>query len=94
MNEKIELITSNHIDFLNFLRTKFPLFHLSNVFFRDIHYGVRFYLENKGKKANYQEAEHIAKAVAEYLEQQKILRKLDHQTWVVNYPNFKVKKAS
>ncbi len=94
VKEKLELITQNHIDFLNFLRTKYPLFHLSNLFLRDIQYGVRFYLENKGLRASYSEAEEIAKGVGEFLEQQKILKKMDRQTWLLLYPEFRAQKAS
>ncbi len=46
--KKLELISQNHIEFLKFLKSKYPLFHLSNLFLRDIQYGVRFYLQNKG----------------------------------------------
>lgn len=94
MKEKLELITQNYVEFLNFLRSKYPLFHLSNLFLRDIQYGVRFYLENKGQRAGYSEAEEIARGVAEFLERQNIFRKIDRQTWLLMYPEFRPKKVS
>lgn len=94
MKEKLELITQNYVEFLNFLRSKYPLFHLSNLFLRDIQYGVRFYLENKGHRAGYSEAEEIARGVAEFLERQNIFRKIDRQTWLLMYPEFRPKKVS
>lgn len=94
MQRKLELITQNHIDFLEFLKTKYPLFHLSNLFLRDIQYGVRFYLENKGFRASYTEAEEIAKKVADYLEERNVLKRLDRQTWLLTYPEFRAGNAS
>ncbi|HEY4643726.1 MAG TPA: hypothetical protein VIH68_03315 [Bacteroidota bacterium] len=94
IRRKLELITVNHVEFLNILRTKYPLFHLSNLFLRDIQYGVRFYLENKGLRAGYQEAEEIARNVVEFLEKQNILKKIDRQTWLLLYPEFRAEQAS
>lgn len=94
VKEKLELIIQNHVDFLNFLKKKYPLFHLSNLFLRDIQYGVRFYLEDKGLQAGYFEAEDIAESVAKFLEEKKILKKMDRQTWLLLYPEFRAKKVS
>lgn len=92
--QKIDLLTSNHLEFLRFLKTQFPLFHKSNIFFRDLQYGVMEYFEQKKKlKVKYTEAETIARKYAEFMEKKEIFRKLDHQTWVLNYPDF-TKKAS
>ncbi len=92
--KKIDLLTSNHLEFLRFLKTQFPLFHKSNIFFRDLQYGVMEYFEQKKNiKVKYSEAETIARKYAEFMEKKEILRKLDHQTWVLNYPDF-TKKAS
>lgn len=92
--KKADLITSNHIDFLYYLKSKFPLYHKSNVFFRDLQYGVIHYLQDKKKvKITYSEAEKICHEVTAFLEKKDILKKLDHQTWLLNYPDF-AKKAS
>jgi len=92
--KKIDLLTSNHIEFLKFLKTQFPLFHKSNVFFRDLQYGVMEYFEKEKKdKVKYSEAETIAREYAAFMEKKEIFKKLDHQTWVLNYPDF-TKKAS
>lgn len=33
--------------FLNYLKAKFPIFHNSNLFYRDFQYGVKSFLEKK-----------------------------------------------
>ncbi len=92
--KKNDILKSNHIEFLRFLKTQFPLYHKSNVFFRDLHYGVMEYFEQKKKtRVKYSEAEGIAREFVNFMEKKEIFRKLDHQTWVLNYPDF-TKKAS
>ncbi len=92
--KKINLLTSNHIEFLRFLKTQFPLFHKSNIFFRDLQYGVMEYFEKEKKsKVKYKEAEEIARVYVEFMEKKDIFKKIDHQSWVLNYPDF-TQKAS
>lgn len=92
--KKTDIITSNHIEFLNFLKTQIPLYHKSNIFFRDIQYGVMEYFEKKKKtKVKYSEAEEIGREYTRFMEKKEIFKKLDHQTWVLHYPDF-TKKAS
>jgi len=87
--KKIDLLTSNHYEFLKFLKSQFPLYHKSNIFFRDLQYGIMEFMEkDKKEKVKYSEAEKMAHAVAEYFESKEIFKKLDHQTWSLNYPKF------
>lgn len=76
-------------EFLGFLKSRSMLFHLSNVFFRDIHYGVMAYLEMKHLRYGYTEAEQLTKHIVEDLEQQGILRRIDALTFTLVYPAFK-----
>lgn len=87
MNQAATLI-SNQTEFLKYLKSKFTLIHMSNFFFRDFHYGVMSYLEEHGKKMKYQEAEGVARELAALLEQNGIFKKIDHQSWLLNYPEF------
>jgi hypothetical protein len=75
-------------EFLAFLKTKFSLIHNSNFFFRDLQYGVMAYLASRGKHAGYTRSERIAREIAEGLEREGIFKKVDHQSWCVNYPEF------
>ena len=83
-----EIIIKNYQEFLKFLKNKLPVYHNSNVFFRDIHYGVIHFLNEKEKKAKYSKAESIAGIVIDFLEKEGILKKIDSQTWMLNYPEF------
>jgi hypothetical protein len=75
-------------EFLLFLKEKFPVIHNSNFFFRDLDYGVRSFLESKGKKTSHAESERIARALAGRLVAEGIFKQIDHQSWCVNYPQF------
>lgn len=88
MTEK-EFILSNYGEFFKFLKTKFRLYHESNVFFRDLHYGVMEYVENKfRKKMKYLDAQALTESIISEFEKQGIFKKIDQQTWLLNYPEF------
>ena len=71
---------------------------MSNLFFRDLHYGVMSYLEEHGMKLRYQDAENVAREVGDAFEKEGIFKRIDHQSWLLNYPEFTLprveKKAS
>jgi hypothetical protein len=91
-------IKDNQIDFLKHFKKKFPAYHLSNIFLRDFHYGVITFFIERGKNIKHSEAERIAKEVILFFENQNLLKRVDHKTWLLNYPAFalpkKEKKAS
>lgn len=84
-----ELVRQHSKEVLHFLKGRYPLFHLSNVFFRDLHYGVREYLETQGIKLGYAAGEGVARDFIKELEAEKILVPVDPQTWTLNYPEFR-----
>ncbi len=84
-------VTNNKVEFLKFLKSKFSLYHLSNIFFRDIHYGVMDFLAKKKNEATYTESEKITNEVISYFEIQKIFKRVSARAWVVLYPEFKSK---
>jgi len=96
--KEVELITNHKPEFLKYLKSKFPLYHMSNIFFRDIHFGVLSYLQSQGKKVGYVEAEMIVRQVAAEYEKDGVFKKIDHQSWLLNYPEYMLprveKKAS
>jgi hypothetical protein len=87
-DQYFNLIKNDYQIFLNFLKAKFPVFHNSNFFYRDFHYGVRKFLESKDIKVTYPQAEEIAKKLAEYFEEEKIFIRVNNQAWKINYPEF------
>jgi hypothetical protein len=95
--DPVALVVENQKDFLKYLKSKFPLYHLSNIFFRDLHYGVMNYLMAYKKKLRYYDGEEVARAVATEFEKSGIFKRVDNQTWLLIYPEFqlpRIKKAS
>ena len=96
--KEVDSILGHHTEFLKYLKSKFTLIHQSNVFFRDLHYGVMAYLQDHGMKMKYQNAEQVARDIGTGLEQKGIFKKIDNQSWLLNYPEFALprveKKAS
>jgi len=76
-------------DVLFFLKGHSTVYHASNVFFRDLQFGVQRYLEKQGVRVSNAGAERMAAELAERLEKEKVLKRLDRQTWVVDRPEFK-----
>ncbi len=84
-----EFLLTHDREFLAYCRSRFPVYHMSNVFFRDIQYAVIAYLGGQKVRVSYTEAEHLARSVIEKLEREKLLHPVDHQTWAVDYPEFR-----
>jgi hypothetical protein len=85
----LNMLLDTNENFLTFLRTRAQLFHLSNVFFRDFHYGIMAYGESKGRKTSYGKAEELATELVSILEHADILRPIKPGSWMLNYPEFK-----
>lgn len=81
-------ITSDINILLEFLRAKFPMFHNSNFFLRDLQFGIKSFFEKKDIKLSYSESENLAKMVAEYFKKEGIFKEINSQSWKVNYPEF------
>ncbi len=94
MTKKSMTVLNNQAEFLRFLKSRYPVYHLSNFFFRDLQYGVAEYLGKKGVDVKYGEAERIAREIGGALERQNIFRKINPQGWVIHYPEFSAQKAS
>ena len=92
MNNKTEVRLGNlkkeTTTFLNYLKAKFPVFHNSNLFFRDVEYGIKGYYEKKGTPVSDSEAEFLTKNFTEHLESESVFIKTSNQAWKVNYPEF------
>ncbi|MBT8379858.1 MAG: hypothetical protein KJN64_11550 [Ignavibacteria bacterium] len=88
LEQKLEMLKSSDSSLLEFLKAKFPVFHNSNIFFRDIQYGIRSYLEKKEIKISYQDAEKLAKEMIKLFEEQGLFISINSQSWKVHYPEF------
>ncbi|TAK60473.1 MAG: hypothetical protein EPO24_06685 [Bacteroidetes bacterium] len=84
-----EDIVNQKTEFLSYLKTKFMLIHNSNIFLRDLHFGLMSYIREKnGKKIQYFDGEQLAKSICTEFEKNGIFIKIDHQSWKLNYPEF------
>ena len=92
MNKKetkhLELLRRENDSLLAFLKAKFPMFHNSNFFFRDLQYGIRSFLEKKNIMISYTEADDLAKIIAKDLEDKGIFVRVNQQGWKINHPEF------
>jgi len=89
MTSPVHIIIQNDGEFLRFLRSKYPVFDKSNVFFRDLQYGVMGYLHERGIKVRLTKAEEIAREVIKEFERRGILRQVNQQGWLLAYPEFR-----
>ena len=86
--KRTTFILDTKTEFLKYLKSRFPLFHLSNVFFRDVHYGIMSYLVEHGMRTSYPQAEEVARAVTAALEKDGVLKRINSQTWLLMYSEF------
>jgi hypothetical protein len=84
----LELLKKDEESLLNFLKAKFPMFHNSNFFYRDLQYGIRSFLEKKDIIINYNDADELAHSISKYFEDKGIFIKVNDLTWRVDYPKF------
>ncbi len=89
MEYGLSLFTDKRTDFLGFLRTRYSLFHLSNIFFRDLHYGVMAFLEMHGFSHAYTPSEDLTRRVISTYEKEGLLLPIDPRTWMLNYQPFR-----
>lgn len=92
--KKSQFILGNQVEFLRFMRSRAPLYHLSNLFFRDLQYAVMEFLKSKKMAVRHTEAEHIAREIGLQFEKKNIVKKLNANTWVLMYSEFSLKKST
>ena len=92
-SQVLNTLKNNDEILLKFLKAKFPVFHNSNIFFRDFQYGIRSFLEKKDIIVTYKESENLAIDIAEYFTGKGIFQRVNNQGWKVNYPEFAAVEA-
>lgn len=83
------VLLQNKEDVLQYLKGRIPMFHQSNVFFRDIQYGIQLLLKERGSEVDYAGAERHARDFTSALEKDGVLVPVAPRTWMLNYPPFK-----
>ena len=92
-SQNLNMLKNNDEILLKFLKAKFPVFHNSNFFFRDLQYGIRSFLEKKDIFISYKESEKLANEIAEHFTGKGIFQRVNNQGWKVNYPEFAAVEA-
>ena len=87
-SNNLELLKLEDEALLGFLKAKFPMFHNSNFFYRDLQYGLRSFLEKKGIDIAYAEAAKLADAISKEFENKGIFVRVNKIGWKINYPEF------
>jgi len=85
IEEKLNHLVSNQEIVFEFLREKYPIFFNSNIFLRDIQYGIKTYFERKDIMITYPAAEELALKFTSSMESEKILKRLGSATWLVEF---------
>lgn len=91
----LNTLVSNYSDFLYFYKKSYPnsLFHNSNVFHRDIQYVLTEYIKRKeNKMLPVGKSEELATQLEFELEKKGVLKRLNHKSWVLNYPDLMTPK--
>ena len=83
--EHLNELLSDQSIFFNFMKEKYNVFHNSNIFFRDIQYAIKSFLEKKDKKVKYSQAEKIAQEFIKQMENDGKLKKMSNNAWKVNF---------
>ena len=92
-SQVLNTLKNNDEILLKFLKAKFPVFHNSNIFFRDFQYGIRSFLEKKDIIVTYKESENLANDIADHFTGKGIFQRVNNQGWKVNYPEFAAVEA-
>lgn len=87
-SNNLELLKREDESFLGFLKAKYPMFHNSNFFYRDLQYGVLSFMQKKGNEITYAEAGKLADAISEEFENTGIFVRMNKIGWKINYPEF------
>ncbi len=90
--KEIDFITNHKIQFLNFFRSKFPTFHNSVVFYRDIRYAADSFLISGGFRPSDAELEAVANALIKVMVSDGVFKAVTDESWTLNYPEFHTTK--
>ncbi len=77
-------------ELFDFMRANdFPVYHASNIFYRDMQYAIRDYVRvHEGKDIGWRECEALAAPFVRDLEEKDVLRPFARNTWVLNDPAY------
>lgn len=83
------LVFSEQSTILNFFKSRFPLFHNSNIFFRDMQFTINAFFELKSIFIGYSLCEQITKDFFAHLEKQNMAVPVSTNAWKINNELYK-----
>ncbi|MCL5267372.1 MAG: hypothetical protein M1469_04620 [Bacteroidetes bacterium] len=89
--KEIEFALSNKKSFLEYFHSKFPSFHLSNVFYRDLRYALKYYLNSNKFSPSDAELEAVLRALIKEMVTDGILKPVSDGVWTLNYSDYRTK---
>lgn len=84
----IKSIENDKSQLMNFLKSRYPLFHNSNFFSKDFQYGIKRFLESKDIEVNAIETGRLANELSNMFESNGVFIKINSIGWKINYPQF------
>jgi len=90
---ELDFIKGNKKQFLDFFLSKFPIFHLSNIFYLDLKYALKYYLLSNHFKVSDAELEGITDVFINVMVSDGTFKPVSRGTWMLNYPDFRTKKS-
>lgn len=87
-SNQLQILKNEEAIFLRYFKSRFPLFHNSNLFLRDFQFAINGFFKLKGEQLSYTKAEALTKIFASHLEQREILVPLTAMSWRLNFPEF------
>ena len=84
-NNYFEMLEQHSVVFFNFLKEKYPVFINSNIFYRDIQFGIKAFFDKKDIHLTYAQTENLTNQITIFYEKKRVLEKLNKNTWKVNY---------
>ncbi|MGA9119606.1 MAG: hypothetical protein WB699_09580 [Bacteroidota bacterium] len=84
----VQEVLHDKMQVLEYLRTRYPMFHQSNIFYRDVEYGIQSLLRAHNVQVPLRKAGTIAREFIKSMETEKVFLPVDRQTWTLNYPAF------
>lgn len=94
MKALLEYVINNKTEVLHFLKSRYPLYHNSNLFLRDVQFGLILFFQKKRRKVRNRDAEKIARGFLEHLQKANVVHQLDRQTWWLSLPEFQLNPVS
>ncbi len=90
--KELEFVLAHKVQFLEYFRSKFPVFHNSNVFYRDLQYALNSFLMAGSFKVSDVELESVLEAFIRVLVSDGFFKKVGDGIWSLNYPDFRTSK--